>query len=184
MSPKYGRPPERALRSTRTALSHAYGSIRRRAARLLRKDQARRRITASDLVHDTIPPLLRTYADARFSESVIIPIVVKAMKNRLITLARKRKTLNGSGLWSRQPVGDALEAPAEDAMEVQALLAAIERARERFPDEVRVAELRYFARRSAQEVAELMRMTPRQVRTRTTFAVRHIIAQYRGGPRR
>jgi RNA polymerase sigma factor (sigma-70 family) len=78
------------------------------------------------------------------------------MRRILIDYARQRNSLSGPGLWVRAPFDEILAYYEQQKIDVSDLNEALERLKARSPRQYEVVNLRYFAGRRMQEIADML----------------------------
>lgn len=122
------------------------------------------------LVHEAYLKLARS--DAPQSRSHFVALAATAMRQILVSHARRRRSLKRGGNWSRVQLdgfsGSAgienHECSGQAEVDIEALHESLERLAELSPRQSRVVEMRYFGGLSVEEVAAVLEVSPRTIK--------------------
>lgn len=153
-----------------------YFEMRKLAAAKMNREYSPQTLQATALVHEA---WLRVGGDQQprwANRSQYFAAVAEAMRRILVDRARSKRALIHGGGKPRESL-DVIEFEkleiAKSPRELEQILAvdeAIERLARDDPESARLLELRYFAGRSTQEVAEIMGLAQRTAERRIAFA--------------
>jgi RNA polymerase sigma factor (TIGR02999 family) len=129
-----------------------YGELRRRAAVHLRRERSGHTLQPTALVHEAYLRLVNQDRAAWRNRAQFFAVASQMMRRILVDRARARKMAKRSGRWARVSLAaDAAEASPRE-VDVLDLDAALDELAAFDPRKARVAELRFFAGLSLEEI--------------------------------
>lgn len=146
-----------------------YGELQRLAANALRSERPAHTLDSTALVHEAYLRLAQTPGFAYVSRHQFIGVAVRAMRHVLVDHARHRnRGKRGSGAL-RVTLSPEIAAPAP-GVDALALHEALDRLQALDEQQVRIVELRFLAGLSVEEVAEVLKVSPRTVKRDSMMA--------------
>jgi RNA polymerase sigma factor (TIGR02999 family) len=156
-----------------------YDELKRRAHwQLVGGDSS---LSTTALVHETYLKLLDASAVVAENRAHFYHVAAKAMRQIVVDYARKRLAAKRGGGARPLCLDEARLGVVEQAEEVVALHAALDRLEGLDPRLAEVVELRFFGGLSVEEVAEALAVTPRTVKRDWRKARTFLYQEMRGG---
>lgn len=147
-----------------------YDRLRAIARERMRQENVGHTLQATALVHEAYLRLVGDEAMSWSSRAGFYCAAAQAMRRILIDHARRRGRVKRGGGLNRQPL-DAIDlAITDDADDVLALDAALNRLAERDARAARIVELRFYAGLSVEETAAALELSDRTVKREWSFA--------------
>jgi len=148
-----------------------YAELRRLAAHYLRGERPGQTLQPTALVHEAYFKLLKDRPERWQNRAHFCAIAAHAMRQVLIERARARDALKRGGGQPRVTFDERLNAAApENAIDMVALDAALDRLAALDAGQARIVELRFFGGLSIEETAEAMGISPATVKRHWTVA--------------
>lgn len=146
-----------------------YADLRRLADAAMGRERAAHTLQPTALVHEVWLRLLRSRNAGELDRSAFLAVAGQAMRGILTEHARRRTADKRGGGQSRTTLSGKVGArPTPDfVLDVGDALTALE---EHDPELVRIAELRFYAGCSVDEIAQTTGLSPRTVKRRWRFA--------------
>ena len=142
-----------------------YAELRRLAAHYLRGERPGQTLQPTALVHEAYFKLLKDRPERWQNRAHFCAIAAHAMRQVLIERARARDALKRGGGQPRVTFDEGLNASApENAIDMVALDAALDRLAALDAGQARIVELRFFGGLSIEETAEAMGISPATVK--------------------
>jgi RNA polymerase sigma factor (TIGR02999 family) len=142
-----------------------YAELRRLAAHYLRGERPGQTLQPTALVHEAYFKLLKDRPERWQNRAHFCAIAAHAMRQILIERARARDALKRGGGQPRVTFDEGLNAAApENAIDMVALDAALDRLAALDAGQARIVELRFFGGLSIEETAEAMGISPATVK--------------------
>ena len=145
-----------------------YDDLRKIARRRLQSERAGHTLQATALVNEAYLRLVNQEASEWKSRSQFFRVAARAMRRVLVDHARKRTRQKRGGKQQQVTLDDGIAVAGQEAEDANLELILLDRALGRLekeqPDQAKVAELRFFAGLSEEEIAEVLEVTPRSVR--------------------
>ena len=149
-------------RDRATAL--VYGELRRRAAVHLRRERGEHMLQPTALVHEAYIRLVDQRRAVWQNRAQFLAVLSRMMRRVLVDHARARLTAKRSGRWPRVSVADVDEAGGSAlSIDLLDLDLALDRLAAFDARKSRVAELRFFAGLSLDEMGEVLDVSPKTV---------------------
>jgi RNA polymerase sigma-70 factor, ECF subfamily len=142
-----------------------YAELRRIARRYLRHEDSDHTLQTSALINEAYLRLVDAQAVRWQNRAHFFAVSAQAMRHILVDFARSRQNLKrGRGV---RPISldEAMIAEPERSADLCALDEALTRLAALNPRQSRVVELRYFGGLTEEEVGEVLRISPRTVRS-------------------
>jgi len=147
-----------------------YDRLRAIARERMRQENVGHTLQATALVHEAYLRLVGDEAMSWSSRAGFYCAAAQAMRRILIDHARRRGRVKRGGGLNRQPL-DAIDlAITDDADDVLALDAALNRLAERDARAAKIVELRFYAGLSVEETAAALELSDRTVKREWSFA--------------
>lgn len=140
-----------------------YQELRALAARQLRGERPGHTLVATALVHEAYLKLVGQRDAALKDRGHFLAIAAMAMRRILVNHAKARRRLKRGGGRSAIDIEEITQAFEERATDLVLLDEALDRLRERSPEQARIVELRFFAGLSMEQIASVMETSERSV---------------------
>jgi len=141
-----------------------YRELRRRAAAHLRRERAGHTLQPTALVHEAFLRLVDQRDAVWQNRAQFLAVVSQMMRRILVDHARARLATKRSGRWARITLGSADDAVvASNQIDLLDLDAALNRLATLDARKSRIAELRFFAGLSLEEMGQLLDVSPKTV---------------------
>src|SRR5688500_1901601 len=138
-----------------------YEELRRLAAAYLRRERPGQTLQPTALVHEAYLRLMKDRPERWQNRAHFCAIAAHAMRQILIERARARDALKRGGGQPRVTFDEGLNAAGpEQAVDMLALDAALDRLAALDAGQARIVELRFFGGLSIEETAEAMKISP------------------------
>ncbi len=147
-----------------------YDRLRAIARERMRQENAGHTLQATALVHEAYLRLVGDEALSWSSRAGFYCAAAQAMRRILIDHARRRGRIKRGGGMNRKPLDAVDLAVADDADDVLALDAALNRLAERDARAAKIVELRFYAGLSVEDTAAAMELSDRTVKREWSFA--------------
>jgi RNA polymerase sigma factor (TIGR02999 family) len=161
--------PDSEPRSLSEFIEEAYSELRRMAQLQFNAEQPGHTLQPTALVHETFIRLLRTGPKQYVNRAHFFSCAAKTMRRVLLDAGRRRRAAKRGGNLERIPLED-VGLPAPEQPDYTAIDAALTRLRCFDRKLAKIIELRIFARLTARETAEVLRMGQSTVRKRWSVA--------------
>ncbi len=144
--------------------------LRRQAARYLRHERPGHTLLTTELVHEAYLRLI-DQRDMRWQNRAhFFAISAQLMRRILVDHARKHHAAKRGGSMLTLPLADALNAPAEQVVDLIAVDEALTKLAALDPQQSRIVELRFFSGLNVEETAEALGISPRTVKREWSVA--------------
>ncbi|RMF76482.1 MAG: sigma-70 family RNA polymerase sigma factor [Planctomycetota bacterium] len=144
-------------------LPEVYGEMRRIARRLMRAQPANHTLQATALVNEAYLKLAGASELRPENRVHLVAIAARAMRQILINYAAGRAAHKRGGGWTQITLDSSVRPTEDAAIDVLALHEALEELERLDERQARVVELRFFGGLTAEEAAEVLRVSPRTV---------------------
>ena len=141
-----------------------YSELHRLARRYMRRENAGHTLQTSALVNEAYLRLIEAHRVEWQSRSHFFAVSAQIMRRILVDFARARQNLKRGGGGRRVSLDEALVVSPERGVDLLVLDEALERLCTLNVRQSQVVELRYFAGLNEEEVAEVLKISPRTVR--------------------
>ena len=161
--------PTRDERPNRIA-ARVYDELCEVAARVLARQSPGQSLQTNGLVHEAYLRMASANAGDFESRGHFLAVAARAMRQILVDHARRRRAEKRGADWNRVTISDVAEdgdARMLDVLDLEGALATLVGQSERA---ARVAELRFFAGLSVEEVADALEVSERTVKNDWRFA--------------
>lgn len=162
-------PQEFELKSLSEFVQQAYSELHFMAQREFNNEQSGHTLQPTALVHETFIRLLRTGPKAYVNRAHFFTCAAKTMRRVLLDAGRRRRAAKRGGRLERVPMEE-LELHAPELPDYTSIDAALSRLRHFDAKLAKIVELRVFARLTAREAAEVLRIAESTVRKRWGLA--------------
>ncbi len=150
--------------------AHVHAELHRMARRYMRNERPDHTLQATALVNEVYLKLVDVRQVDWRARAQFFAIAAQIMRHILVDAARARATHKRGAGAAKVNIDDLPQMSAETGSFVTALDEALERFAAMAPRQARVVELRYFGGMNEDEVAEVMKTSPRTVRRDWQFA--------------
>jgi RNA polymerase sigma factor (TIGR02999 family) len=133
-----------------------YGELRRRAAAHLRRERSGHTLQPTALVHEAYLRLVTQDRAAWQNRAQFFAVASEMMRRILVDRARARKMAKRSGQWTRVTLMDDAANASPHDVDLLDLDAALDELGAFDPRKARVAELRFFAGLSLEEIGVVL----------------------------
>jgi RNA polymerase sigma-70 factor (ECF subfamily) len=155
-----------------------YDELRRIADHYMHLERQDHTLQATALVHEAYIKLVELPSRHFQNRTHFFAIAAKVMRHLLVDYARRRNAEKRSGAHKIVPLDDVfnisgLLVPTEEGTQPEELLRldnALEKLAELDPRQVRIVELRFFGGMTVEETADIVGISPRQVKREWSFA--------------
>ena len=156
-----------------------YNELRRIARRYMRNERAGNTLQTTALVNEVYLRLVDVKNVDWQQRAQFFAIAAQMMRRILVDAARARGSHKRGGRAIKVNVDEALVASPERDSSLVALDEALEAFSKVAPRQAKVVELRYFSGLSEEEIAEVLKITPRTVRRDRDFAKSWLMRELR-----
>jgi RNA polymerase sigma factor (TIGR02999 family) len=132
-----------------------YEELHRIAESFMRRERPDHTLQPTALVNEVFCRLLDSNVFAR-NRAYFFCAVAEAMRQILREHERKRRTKKSGGDWVRTPYDEILDRYERRKIDVSHVDEALKRLKDRSPRQYEVVNLRYFAGRKMQEIADIL----------------------------
>jgi RNA polymerase sigma-70 factor (ECF subfamily) len=136
-----------------------YDELRRRARAYLRRERAEHSLQPTALVHETYLRLTKQDRIVWQNRAQFYGIAAQMMRRILVDHARARKMAKRSGQWARVSLTDVAAAGRPQDVDVLDLHAALDELASFDTRKSQVAEMRFFAGLSLEEIGEVLQIS-------------------------
>lgn len=147
-----------------------YEELRRLARRYMAGERAGHTLQTTALVNEAYLRLIDGSQVRWQNRAHFFAVSAQSMRRILVDFARAKRNLKRGGGAEQVSLDEALVVSPERGADLLALDEALERLAALNPRQGRVVELRYFGGLSEEEVAEVLRVSPRTVRSDWSLA--------------
>ena len=151
-------------------VDHVYGELRRIARRYMRNERAGNTLQTTALVNEVYLRLVNVKNVDWQQRAQFFAIAAQMMRRILVDAARARGSHKRGAGAVKVNVDEALVASPERDSALLALDEALDAFAKLVPRQAKVVELRYFGGLSEEEIAEVLKVSPRTVRRDWDFA--------------
>src|SRR5918997_1157500 len=147
-----------------------YDELRRLGREYLRRERGDHTLQPTALVHEAY---LRLVDDSRVNwqnRAHFYGIAAKLMRRILVDHARARNAAKRGGLVQKVPLDEARDLPPAPTNDLVALDGALEDLAKAYPRKSEVVELKFFGGLEAEEIAEVLQVSPKTVLRDWQFA--------------
>lgn len=141
-----------------------YDELRRVARRYMARESAGQTLQTTALVHEAYLRLIDVRSVEWQSRAHFFAIAAQLMRQILVDFARRHRQLKRGGQAQRVSLEEALIVSRERSPDLVALDEALTELARLDPRQARVVELRFFGGLTEEEVAEVLKISPRTVR--------------------
>lgn len=147
-----------------------YEELHRLAHRYMSRERGVYTLQTTALVHEAYLRLIDVKSVCWQDRAHFLAVAAQSMRRILVDLARARHNLKRGGRAQRVSLDEALVATPERGADLLALDEALARLATLNPRQGQVVELRYFGGLTEQEVSEVLKVSPRTVRSDWSLA--------------
>ena len=147
-----------------------YEELRRLARQYLRRERVDHTLQPTALVHEAYLRLVDEKSVSWQSRAHFHGIAAKVMRRILVDHARARNAVKRGGLAEKVPLDEARDLPPAATNDLVALDAALEDLARTYPRKSEVVELKFFGGLEAEEIAEVLQVSPKTVLRDWQFA--------------
>ena len=147
-----------------------YEELRRLARDYLRRERAEHTLQPTALVHEAYLRLVDDNSVSWQSRAHFYGIAAKLMRRILVDHARARNAAKRGGLAEKVPLDEARDLPPAATNDLVALDGALEQLAKAYPRKSEVVELKFFGGLEANEIAEVLQVSPKTVLRDWQFA--------------
>lgn len=140
-----------------------YAELHRLARGYMRRERVDHTLQATALINEAYLRLAREETDWNSREH-FIGIAAQVMRRVLVDYARAHKAEQRGGDLARVEMFDDIAIAPDKLNEVQALDDALRRLEAENPRQAKVTELRYFGGLTVEQIADLLKLSPRSVK--------------------
>ena len=147
-----------------------YEELRRLARNYLQRERGDHTLQPTALVHEAY---LRLVDDSRVNwqnRAQFYGIAARLMRRILVDHARARNAVKRGGLVQKVPLDEARDLPPAATNDLVALDSALQDLARTYPRKSEVVELKFFGGLDAEEIAELLQVSPKTVLRDWQFA--------------
>ncbi len=144
--------------------------LHRLAHNYMRREQKGHTLQTSALVNEAYLRLVDAQGVGWQNRAHFFAVSAQIMRRILVDFARSRQNLKRGGGAQRVSLDEALVVSAERGADLLALDEALGRLSSLSPRQSQVVEMRYFGGLSEEEVAEVLKVSPRTVRSDWSLA--------------
>jgi RNA polymerase sigma factor (TIGR02999 family) len=161
-----------------------YQELRRLARYYLSRERAGHTLQATALVHEAYQKLIDTPKVHWRDRAHFFAICAQLMRRILVDHARSRGYLKRGGAVCLVPLEEAFAASSEPGKDVLAIDEALSALAEVDPRKAQVVELRFFGGLTAEETAEVLKISPESVLRDWRLAKSWLLREIKGGAAR
>ena len=147
-----------------------YDELRRLARQYLRRERVDHTLQPTALVHEAYLRLVDERSVSSQGRAHFHGIAAKVMRRILVDHARARNAAKRGGLAEKVPLDEARDLPPEVTNDLAALDDALEDLAKSYPRKSEVVELKFFGGLEANEIAEVLQVSPKTVLRDWQFA--------------
>src|SRR6267143_1863477 len=147
-----------------------YAELHRLAKRYMRREHAGHTLQTSALVNEAYLQLIDARGVRWQNRTHFFAVSAQIMRRILVDFARARQNLKRGGGARQVTLDEALVVTPESGADLLALDEALERLAVLNPRQAQVVEQRYFGGLNEEEVAEVLKVSPRTVRSDWSLA--------------
>ena len=147
-----------------------YEELRRLARDYLRRERGDHTLQPTALVHEAYLRLVDDNSVSWQSRAHFYGIAAKLMRRILVDHARARNAEKRGGLVPKVPLDEARDLPPAATSDLVALDGALENFARTYPRKSEVVELKFFGGLEAEEIAEVLQVSPKTVLRDWQFA--------------
>ena len=147
-----------------------YEELRRLARRYMARERAGHTLQTTALVNEAYLRLIDAQRVHWQNRAHFFAVSAQVMRRILVDFARARRNLKRGGGAAQVSLDEALVVSPERGADLLALDEALCRLADLSPRQSRVVELRYFGGLNEEEVAEVLKVSPRTVRSDWSLA--------------
>ena len=147
-----------------------YEELRRLARDYLRRERGDHTLQPTALVHEAYLRLVDDNSVSWQSRAHFYGIAAKLMRRILVDHARARNAEKRGGLVPKVPLDEARDLPPAATNDLVALDGALEDLARTYPRKSEVVELKFFGGLEAEEIAEVLQVSPKTVLRDWQFA--------------
>jgi RNA polymerase sigma factor (TIGR02999 family) len=151
-------------------MPEVYADLRQIAENYLRRERADHTLEPTALVHEAYLKLSSQAKLAPNDRTHFLALAAGAMRQILVDHARATQALKRGGGWQRISVTEAISEASPGSEDLLSLDAALQRLAEQDERAARIVEMRFFAGLSEVEIAAVLGMSERWVRTQWAHA--------------
>jgi RNA polymerase sigma factor (TIGR02999 family) len=158
-----------------------YEELRRQAARYLRRERPDHTLQTTALIHEAYVRLV-DQRDVRWQNRAhFFGVAAQLMRRILVDHARKDRALKRGGVADKLPLEEAVPVSGAPDINLMALDEALTKLAALDERKSRVVELKYFGGLTAEEAAEVLRVSPATVRHDWSLAKAWLRREIAGG---
>jgi RNA polymerase sigma factor (TIGR02999 family) len=157
-----------------------YGELHRLASAYMRNERPDHTLQATALINEAYLRLTREDTDWNSREH-FIGVAANVMRRVLVDYARAHRAEQRGGGLKRVEMQDELAVSVEKLDEVEALEEALRNLERHNPRQGKVVELRYFGGLSVEQIASLLRVSPRSVKRDWSLARIYLFRELQQG---
>jgi RNA polymerase sigma factor (TIGR02999 family) len=147
-----------------------YGELRRQARACLARERSDHTLSPTALVHEVFLKLAEGGQPAWQDRAHFFAVASRLMRQILVDHARRRHAAKRGRSGERIPLEEALTFSNEKSAGLLALDDALGRLAQNDERQCRIVEMKFFAGLSMEEIAEVLRVSPRTVKREWTMA--------------
>jgi RNA polymerase sigma-70 factor, ECF subfamily len=149
-----------------------YGELRRLAAAYLNRNRERadHTLQPSALVHETFLRIIGQNQPPWQSRAHFFGVAARLMRQILVDHARQHGSLKRGGSHLKLQLGEVLVFSKEKSAELLALDQALDRLAKQDKRQSQIVEMKFFAGLSTEDIAEVLKLSPRTVKREWTVA--------------
>ena len=159
-----------------------YEELRRLARDYLRRERGDHTLQPTALVHEAYLRLVDDNSVNWQSRAHFYSIAAKLMRRILVDHARARNADKRGGLVPKVPLDEARDLPPAATNDLVALDGALEDLARTYPRKSEVVELKVFGGLEAEEIAEVLQVSPKTVLRDWQFAKLWLCRELAGAP--
>jgi RNA polymerase sigma factor (TIGR02999 family) len=147
-----------------------YEELRRLARDYLRRERADHTLQATALVHEAYLRMVDEKNTTWQNRAHFYGIAARLMRRILVDHARAHNAAKRGGLHQKFSLDEARDLPTPGATDLVALDGALENFAKTYPRKSEVVELKFFGGMEANEIAEVLQVSPKTVLRDWSFA--------------
>jgi RNA polymerase sigma-70 factor, ECF subfamily len=147
-----------------------YDELRRLARDYLRRERVDHTLQPTALVHEAYVRLVDDKRVSWQNRAHFYGIAARLMRRILVDHARARNAIKRGGLVQKVPLDEARDLPPAATNDLVALDSALEDLAKTYPRKSEVVELKFFGGLEADEIAEVLQVSPKTVLRDWQFA--------------
>ena len=157
-----------------------YDELRRLARDYLRRERGDHTLQPTALVHEAYLRLVDDNSVSWQSRAHFYGIAARLMRRILVDHARARNAAKRGGLVPKVPLDEARDLPPAASNDLVALDGALQDLARTYPRKGEVVELKFFGGLEAEEIAEVLQVSPKTVLRDWQFAKLWLCRQLAG----